>query len=118
MEVEERAQAVIKRILEGVKGQGRVKLVRRHVERFLYTFANEVGCDFPSDETVKIINGLLAEEGGEVTGERFQKLIEICLNIQRESFRIPIGGIFERVAMGVKHSIYADKIDSVFHSLI
>ena len=53
---------VLKRIAEGVKGHGRGKFIKRHAERFLYTFANEVGCDFPSEEIVKVIFGLLAEE--------------------------------------------------------
>jgi hypothetical protein len=48
MEVDSRVAAVVKRIAEGVRGQGKGKLSRRHTERFLYTFANEVGCDFPS----------------------------------------------------------------------
>ena len=58
---------VSRRIAEGVKGHGRGKCTKRHAERFLYTFANEVGCDFPSEETVKLIFGLLAEEESEVS---------------------------------------------------
>jgi hypothetical protein len=60
---------------------------------------------------------LLAEENGEVRSDRFEKLIEVCLNVQKESFRTPIGGIFERVTMVLKQNIYFDKIDSVYQSL-
>lgn len=117
MEVEARLANVVKRIAEGVSGQTKGKLTRRHTERFLYTFANEVGCDFPSEDTVKGIQTLLADDHGEVKAERFEKLIEVCLKIQEESFRTPIGGIFERVVMALNQSLYYDKIESVYQSL-
>lgn len=60
---------------------------------------------------------MLADENGEVRVDRFEKFIEVCLNVQRESFRSPIGGIFERVAMALKQNIYFDKIDSVYQTL-
>lgn len=85
---------VLRRIAEGVKGHGRGKFTKRHAERFLYTFANEVGCDFPSEEIVKLIFGLLTEEESKVNAERFEKFIEVCLKIQEDSFKTPIGGIF------------------------
>lgn len=50
---------IVKRIAEGVKGNGKGNFNKRHAQRFLYTFANEVGCDFPSDETIKAIFALL-----------------------------------------------------------
>jgi hypothetical protein len=64
MQAEERFIPIVKRIAEGVKGHNKGKFTKRHAERFLYTFANEVGCDFPSEEMIKTIHGLLAEEEG------------------------------------------------------
>ena len=45
--------------------------------------------------------------------ERFEKFIEVCLKIQEDSFKTPIGGIFERIVMGLKQTMYFDKIESI-----
>lgn len=59
MQIENRFLPVVKRIAEGVKGNVKGNFTKRHTERFLYTFANEVGCDFPSEEIIKTIFALL-----------------------------------------------------------
>jgi len=48
--------------MEGVKGQQSSKqqlFNRKHLERYLFTFAFELGCDIPSDEIIKSIYSLL-----------------------------------------------------------
>lgn len=57
MQIEEKV--LTKRIAEAVKGAYKGSFHKRHTERFLSTFANEVGCDFPSEEVIKSIYSLL-----------------------------------------------------------
>jgi len=87
---------------------------KKHLDRYLYTFSFEVGTDLPSDEILKNIYILLVgnedhkEEG--VKEENFNILVEVCVNLYKESKKSAIGGIFERVIMGLKQALYYSKL--------
>lgn len=82
---------IAKRIGDRVIGRGSGKrtqiITKRHVDRYLYTFAMEIGCDLPSDETLKDIYFLLLdsdESAGLKDGvqeSHFHMLVNVCLNI-------------------------------------
>ena len=90
---------------------------KKHLERFLYTFSFEVGTDLPSDETLRNIYMLLvgAEDNRKdgIKEEYFNKLVEVCTGLYKESKKTAIGGIFERVVMGLKQSLYYSKLEAV-----
>ncbi len=82
---------IAKRIVECVAGRSSHKkqltLGRRHVDKYLYTFAMEIGSDLPNDEILKTIFFLLigSEENSslnqKIEEEKFYILISVCLNI-------------------------------------
>ena len=51
-------EKMAEKMVESVRGQKtKAKINKKHIERYLYTFANEIGCDFPTED---ITRGLLA----------------------------------------------------------
>lgn len=45
--------------------------------------------------------------------EYFNKLVEVCTNLYKETKKTAIGGIFERVVMGLKQALYYSKLEAV-----
>ena len=70
----------------------------------------------PSEDILRVIYKLLVltdqsknEAGDYVKEERMHLLIEVCLKIYQEAKKTAIGGIFERVVMGIKQALFYSK---------
>ena len=85
-----------KKIIEAITGaRKKGNLTLRHLERYLYTLAFEVGCDTPNDNVIDEIAQLLVREGRkEIPYERFQEVVKVGLALYDETQKVPIGGIF------------------------
>jgi hypothetical protein len=94
---------------------------KKHIDRYLYTFAFEIGSDLPSEDMLKTIFLVLLgnEENAElgVDQEHFQTLVQVCLRVYDEAKRTPIGGIFERIVMGLKQALYYSKLEAACQPL-
>lgn len=92
------------------------QITKKHIDRYLYTFAMEIGCDLPNDEMLKNIFFLLLGSEENVTfncsieEEHFVILINVCLNLFEEAKKTAIGGIFERIIMGLKQALYYSRL--------
>ena len=101
-------------------GSKKMSLIsKKHIDRYLYTFAFEIGSDLPNDQILKTIYCLLLgseeptslNEG--IQEANFHLMLIVCLNLYEEAKKTPIGGIFERVIMGLKQKLYYSKLQSI-----